>query len=93
MHVQATAKNAQSIEIKMFRYYVANRTAAEIEILCFADGKFAGQGVINFCENEPFASSSVYNTLDETLQNCYEIIESKIKDHEWVKSARKNLNF
>jgi len=93
MHVEATAKITQSIEIKKFRYYVASKVAAEIEILCFADGKFAGQGIINICENEPFVSSTVYNTLDETLQNCYEIIESKIKNHEWVKSARKNLNF
>lgn len=88
MHLDTSYDFTHSVEIKTFRYIVGGKTAAEIEILCFADGFFAGQGIIHFSNDEKFSTKKVYDNLDEALKNCYKIIEDKIKDHEWFQSIK-----
>jgi hypothetical protein len=90
MFLETNNEYSQSIEIKNFRYYVAGRVVSEFEILCFSDGKFAGQGSINF-NKEMFATNSVYSTLDETLAASYEKIEKKIKNDPWVIKTKEHL--
>ncbi|MGD6873001.1 hypothetical protein ACQCU1_12560 [Sutcliffiella horikoshii] len=90
MFLDTNLKHGQSVEIRNFRYYVAGRTAAEIEILCFSDGTFAGQGIIIInTDDERFATKRVYESLDDVLKAVYEIVELKIKDNEWVKTTIK----
>lgn len=91
MFIDTEVNYSQSVEIRSFRYFVAGVAVAEIEILCFSDGKYAGQGKIRLLNNENFATSSVFADINSALKKCYELIESKISNHDWVLKTIKTI--
>lgn len=88
MFVDTDKTYSQAFEIRKFQYLVNGKIAATIEILCFADGSFAGQGNIHIKNDIPFSTQKIFKELNATLQKCYCIIEEQIEDHEEVMETK-----
>jgi hypothetical protein len=80
---KANLKTGLIYEIKSYRYAVANRTMAEIEILIFDNGDIGNQAKITKT-GQGISTRKIYSDLQTALDDIVTLIEETIKNDEWV---------
>lgn len=77
-------------EKRQFQCTIANSLMATIEVLCFAEDKYAAQATINK-NNKKISTAALKDTYSDTidgaLQKIIMLIEEEIKDDEFVKKT------
>lgn len=69
-------------EVKTYRFVVAGRTMANLEILCFDDCHYGAQGSIVSSDQQ--FSTGFAQTLEDALEAITRKTEELIKDDPWV---------
>jgi hypothetical protein len=82
-------KGANVFEVKTYRYTVAAKTMATIEVLLFENGQIGSQGTLE-PSGEGFSPAEIYETENEAVQGTIEYLENIIKDDEWVIKTAEN---
>jgi hypothetical protein len=82
-------KGSNVFEVKTYRYTVAAKTMATIEVLIFGNGQIGSQGTFE-STGKGFSPAKIYESVDEAVQGTIDYLEGLIKDDDWVKKTAEN---